>query len=162
MRSVALWQVTQNLSSTARRGDGDGEGAGDCVAAEVMLELPERRTEPPTESRATVHTSSVRRIPWIRRALRAVTSADTHISQGISTLGADYRSGPCQRQPQGADLTNKGSRRASEGYLPGPRKRDAGELPESTKRRLRGVETETKVFLRIVLVFVRGLMMVGV
>ena len=40
-----------------------------------MLELPERRTEPPTESRATVHTSS------------AVTSADTHLTQGISTLG---------------------------------------------------------------------------
>ena len=32
-------------------------------------------------------------------------------------------------------------------FLPGPRKRDAGELPESTKGRLRGIETETKVFL---------------
>ena len=49
-----------------------------------------------------------------------------------------------------------------EGFLPGPRKSDAGELPESAKRRLRGIEAETKVFLSVILVFVCGLMMVRV
>ena len=46
--------------------------------------------------------------------------------------------------------------------LPGRRKSYTGELSKTAKRRLRGIESETKVFLSVVFVCVCGFMMVRV
>ena len=68
------------------------------MPAAFMSELPERRTDQPTERSTAMQTDSVRRIPCRRhsrtpqRAPRAITSANTHFTRCTLTLGADYRS----------------------------------------------------------------------
>lgn len=60
MRSRALWQVTQNVSSVARGRTGEGAGAGDedCRADALMEELAAAPKAPPQRS-AAMQTSTL-------------------------------------------------------------------------------------------------------